>query len=135
METARMATPPTGCLVNGLPGETLSVRDRGLAYGDGLFETIRISRGQASLLDLHLQRLNRGATVLRLVLDLAVIRAELEAVAAQLGYGLLKLVVTRGEAGRGYAIPEQPTPTRILHLSPLPDYPTTNVQQGVRLYP
>ncbi|NLY58496.1 MAG: aminodeoxychorismate lyase [Gammaproteobacteria bacterium] len=129
-----MATTPTRCLVNGRPGDTLSVRDRGLAYGDGLFETIRVSRGCATLLHLHLSRLARGAAVLRLALDLSQIQAELEVAAAELGSGLLKLVVTRGEAGRGYAMPEPACPTRILHSSPLPGYPVANAQQGISLY-
>jgi 4-amino-4-deoxychorismate lyase len=32
-------------LVNGLPGNTISIRDRGLLYGDGVFRTLRAVRG------------------------------------------------------------------------------------------
>src|SRR5690606_20047397 len=106
---------PTRCLVNGRPGSALSLRDRGLAYGDGLFETIRVSRGKATLLDAHMRRLGHGATVLRIALMLDAIRAELESAAAELGSGLLKLIITRGESGRGYAMPEQAEPNRILY--------------------
>ena len=49
--------------VNGAPGEQLSVRDRGLAYGDGLFETIAVQRGQPRLLARHLARLQQGSLV------------------------------------------------------------------------
>lgn len=136
MDTPRTAiSTPIHCLVNGRPGSELSVRDRGLAYGDGLFETIRVSHGKATLLDYHLQRLARGAMVLRMALDLPAVCAELESAAAELVTGLLKLVITRGEAGRGYALPEQATPNRILHISPLPQYPAANAQYGVILYP
>ncbi|MFA5679263.1 MAG: aminodeoxychorismate lyase [Pseudomonas sp.] len=136
MNSTRIAISiPTLCLVNGHPGSELSVRDRGLAYGDGLFETIRVSQGRATLLAQHLQRLARGATVLRMTLDLSIVRSELEAAAAQLVDGLLKLIVTRGESGRGYAIPAHTTPTRIISFSPLPDYPTAHARLGVHLYP
>lgn len=133
---SRMATPTdTNCLVNGMPGSLVSVRDRGLAYGDGLFETIRVSAGVAPLLDLHFQRLAQGATVLRLPLNLQLLRDEVTARAAQIGSGLLKLTITRGESQRGYAMPSQSAPTRILQSSPLPDYPPHNAEQGIVLYP
>lgn len=125
----------TRCLVNGRPDHQLSVRDRGLAYGDGLFETIRVTRGVATLLDRHLQRLTHGAAVLQIPLDEAQLCKELEAAAAEQGDGLLKLIITRGEAGRGYAPPGQVQPTRLLYFSPLPDYPAENSLQGIRLYP
>ena len=133
---SRMATPTdTNCLINGVPGSLVSVRDRGLAYGDGLFETIRVSGGVAPLLDLHLQRLAHGAAVLRLPLDQQLLHDELSARAAQIGSGLLKLTVTRGESQRGYAMPSQPVPSRILQSSALPDYPAHNAEQGIILYP
>lgn len=136
MDSTRVAiSTPTRCLVNGRPGSALSLRDRGLAYGDGLFETIRVSRGKATLLDAHMRRLGHGATVLRIALMLDAIRAELESAAAELGSGLLKLIITRGESGRGYAMPEQAEPNRILYFSPLPDYPASNAQEGISLYP
>ncbi len=48
------------CRVNGQPAEGVPVRDRGLAYGDGLFETIRVQAGQPKLFERHLQRLEHG---------------------------------------------------------------------------
>jgi len=136
MDSSRMATPTdTNCLVNGVPGSLVSVRDRGLAYGDGLFETIRVSRGVATLADRHFQRLAQGAAVLRIPLDLQLVREEVVIRAAAIGSGLLKLTITRGESQRGYAMPPQPAPNRILQSSPLPDYPAANAEQGISLYP
>lgn len=123
------------CLVNGQPGSRISTGDRGLAYGDGLFETIRVAGGRAALLDRHLARLDHGMAVLRIDLSLALLRDELQAAARELGEGLLKLIVTRGEAGRGYAMPATAEPTRILHFAPLPDYPDAHARNGIRLYP
>jgi len=45
---------------------TVSVFDRGLLYGDGLFETMPIYAGRPFLLDDHLARLVRGTEALRI---------------------------------------------------------------------
>lgn len=47
--------------VDGQPADALSLKDRGLAYGDGLFETIAVHDGFPVLLDRHLVRLAKGA--------------------------------------------------------------------------
>ena len=84
--------------------------DRGLAYGDGLFETIRVNGDSAPLLVYHLDRLVRDAGRLGISLS----RPELESAVAgaMQRYGaihggshwVLKLVVTRGSGGRGYRL-------------------------------
>lgn len=121
--------------VNGAPGEQLSVRDRGLAYGDGLFETIAVRGGRIPLLARHLARLAEGCRRLAIPLDLALMDSELQAFAGQLGEGVAKLIVTRGEGQRGYAPPQPCQPLRILQAAPLPQYPAAHAEQGVRLFP
>lgn len=121
--------------VNGAPGEQLSVRDRGLAYGDGLFETIAVRGGRIPLLARHLVRLADGCRRLSIPLDLTLMEAELQAFAAQLGEGVAKLIITRGEGQRGYAPPQPCQPLRILQAAPLPQYPDAHAEQGVRLFP
>lgn len=121
--------------VDGLPAEQLSLLDRGLAYGDGLFETIAVHNGQPRLLARHLARLSESAQRLRLPLDLSVLEAELLAFCTQLGEGVAKLIVTRGEGLRGYAAPAAAQPRRILLGSPAPAYAAGNAGQGVRLFP
>ena len=133
--TGMAATRVAECLVNGVPTSAVSARDRGLAYGDGLFETILVRGGKPTLAEWHFQRLALGAQALRLPVDLAVIRSEVEQQAMLLGDGLFKLIITRGESLRGYAMPQQPQVTRILQSSPLPSYPAQHAEQGVRLYP
>jgi len=56
-------------LVNGKPSHTLDVRDRGLAYGDGVFETIALKQGQVQLWQGHQQRLVTGLMTLGIVVD------------------------------------------------------------------
>ncbi|HBZ93517.1 MAG TPA: aminodeoxychorismate lyase, partial [Pseudomonas sp.] len=121
--------------VNGAPGEQLSVRDRGLAYGDGLFETIAVRGGRIPLLARHMARLADGCRRLSIPLDLPQMESELQAFAGQLGDGVAKLVVTRGEGQRGYAPPQPCQPLRILQAAPLPQYPAVHAEQGVRLFP
>ncbi|WAJ36359.1 aminodeoxychorismate lyase [Pseudomonas sp. GOM7] len=121
--------------VNGAPGEQLSVRDRGLAYGDGLFETIAVRGGRIPLLARHVARLGEGCRRLSIPLDLALMEGELQAFAGQLGTGVAKLILTRGEGQRGYAPPQPCQPLRILQAAPLPQYPAAHAEQGVRLFP
>lgn len=94
--------------------------DRGTAYGDGLFETMRAHRGEVFWWDAHWARLQRGARQLRMTLPDAVqVRRE----AVQLLGGdaaVLKLVVIRGRGGRGYAPPNDAVPTWILSRHSLP---------------
>lgn len=50
--------------VAGLPSN-----DRGFLYGDGLFETMRVSSGQIPLLDFHIERLLRGCSRLAIAVS------------------------------------------------------------------
>ncbi|PYC24624.1 aminodeoxychorismate lyase [Aquipseudomonas alcaligenes] len=120
--------------VDGRPATELPLSDRGLAYGDGLFETIAVRRGRAVLLPRHLARLAEGLRRLAIDLDLVALEAELRAFFAELGEGVAKLLVTRGDGLRGYAPPQPARPRRILLGSPLPSYPAANAEQGVRLF-
>ena len=68
---------PGASLINGVAGDLLSIEDRGLAYGDGLFETIAVHNGRAQLLDLHLQRLQQSCLRLAIHLDRAALSLEI----------------------------------------------------------
>lgn len=101
--------------------EAVPPSDRGLAYGDGLFETMRAWRGTVPWWTRHRARLEHGAAVLGLPLPpssrmLAEIGALLDG-----ADGVVKLLVTRGPGGRGYA-PQAGAPLWILsrHDLPLP---------------
>ncbi|WP_407276499.1 aminotransferase class IV [Halothiobacillus sp. DCM-1] len=99
--------------------------DRGLAYGDGLFETLRWVNGAPWALAAHHARLQTGCAVLGLpapTLD------ELQAAcmawgAAQPGLpaaGVLKILWTAGSGDRGYARPALVTPRLGIQRSPMP---------------
>ena len=87
--------------INGRRRESIDHRDRGLQYGDGLFETMRVRGAQIRLLELHLQRLYAGCRRLRIAApDPAMLRNELQRIASRRGEGVLKLVPTcGGESG------------------------------------
>ena len=121
--------------VDGQPADVLSLKDRGLAYGDGLFETIAVRNGRPLLLERHLQRLETGCQRLALRVDMTVMSAELSAYARSQGDGVMKLIVTRGDSRRGYAADPSATARRILQGSAPVAYPAAHAEQGVFLFP
>jgi 4-amino-4-deoxychorismate lyase len=98
----------------GLAG-TPSALDRGLHFGDGLFETIACRGGRPRFAGLHLQRLTLGCERLGIALPPPTeLRAEIELLAADREASLVKVIVTRGPAtGRGYGARGDERPTRI----------------------
>ncbi|MEP6886044.1 MAG: aminodeoxychorismate lyase [Gammaproteobacteria bacterium] len=89
--------------VNGRKGSSIDARDRGLQYGDGVFETMRVCRGEVRLLQYHLERLYAGCRRLEIKGPARhVLQRELEIAAARCRDGVLKLIVTRGPGARGY---------------------------------
>ncbi|HHX34970.1 MAG TPA: aminodeoxychorismate lyase [Gammaproteobacteria bacterium] len=120
--------------INGQPAESISLADRGLAYGDGLFETIKVRDGRALLLERHLLRLQEGCQRLAIPFELQVVRQELHAYMQQLGDGVCKLILTRGSGQRGYTAPTPCFPQRILQASSLPQWPAAYAQQGIELF-
>lgn len=95
--------------------QSLALSDRGLHYGDGLFETMAVQHGRVRLLPRHMQRLAWGAERLAISPpEPAELEAQLNATASALGEGVLKLILTRGGGGRGYAPPATQSPTLIL---------------------
>jgi len=121
-------------LINGEPARQLDIEDRGLAYGDGLFETIAVRDGQPRFLERHLARLARGCQRLGLpVADSEVIGSEIAALAGDRERASAKLILTRGPGPRGYLPPANSKPTRALGVfdSVRPD--TGLTRSGVRL--
>lgn len=100
----------------------LDPADRGLAYGDGLFETLRVSAGRLPWWNAHLARLANGARRLGLPMpDATWLAGEAAALLANApAEAVLKLVLTRGSGGRGYSAPDAPVPTVLLSAHALP---------------
>lgn len=120
--------------VDGQPQDTVPVTDRGLQYGDGLFETVLIDRGQALGWDQHLARVRRGCRALRLPEPpIAALEADRDDLCTRgPAQAVLKIILTAGGAGRGYVRPQPPTWRRILSLAPAPDWPLAEYRDGIR---
>lgn len=105
---------------------SVSVHDRGINYGDGLFETIRIHHQAPLFLDRHLNRLATGLTLLNLSTPWAA--ATLTQRCHQLittnhtTNGILRLTITRGPGPRGFDLPSDPRPTLIIQTIPSPPH-------------
>jgi 4-amino-4-deoxychorismate lyase len=120
-------------LVNGKHGNLISIRDRGLLYGDGVFRTLRATQGKAQHWLLHYQKLRHDCTVLGIACpDVGLLSAELNDLLARHPNGVVKLIVTRGEGTRGYAPPGCAETTHLWDISPLPGYPADWAIHGIK---
>ncbi len=120
-------------LVNGIAAEPLDPADRGLLYGDGMFETIAVVDGRPRFIDWHFERLADGARRLGFPSpDVARLRSEIPG-ASESPREVVKLILTRGTGGRGYRPPREPRLTRIVATSAWPDWPESCWAAGVKL--
>ena len=118
-------------LINGRNSECLPVLDRGLQYGDGLFETIAFIGDKAPLWERHMARLHHGCETLGITPpETALLLEEARTLVGE-GRGILKIIVTRGEQGRGY-FPGVGEPTRVLYTRPWS--PALDGSKGVRAH-
>jgi 4-amino-4-deoxychorismate lyase len=106
-------------LVDGRSDAGIAPDDRGLAYGDGLFETIAVRDGAPRLIERHLARLAAGCARLAIPApSLGLLREEIGTLLDGAARGTLKLIVTRGTGPRGYAPPAAQRPVRALGFWP-----------------
>ncbi|MEI7842756.1 MAG: aminodeoxychorismate lyase [Gallionellaceae bacterium] len=122
-------------LINGAPCDTISVNDRGLLYGDGVFRTLLLKNGKVLQWHRHYQRLFKDCTTLKLTCPPeSLLHTELENLVAGSQQGVIKVIITRGLSQRGYVPSHNPVTTRILSLTDLPSYPPSNYDLGVNVH-
>ncbi len=120
----------TAIWVDCVPESALPLPDRGLDFGDGLFETLLLHGAHPLHIELHLARLRRGCGTLGFpACELAVLE-QLRLAAAAAGergwpWSALRITLTRGAGPRGYAPPTDPKPRIIACLTNLGDKPST----------
>ncbi len=122
-------------LINGLPSELISATDRGLMYGDGVFRTLRIRNNQAVNWKQHYTKLQQDCAGIKLKCpSIELLERELKQLLNGCVDGVAKITLTRGPATRGYTPAANPQITRILQLSPVPEYPEAYASQGIEVY-
>jgi len=102
----------------------VSVFDRSFLYGDGLFETLRVVRGQPIAWRQHVRRLTAGAKFLRISIPFSA--TALYAFANELikrnklPDSLLRITLSRGVGLRGYSPNGANEPSMVMSLNPAP---------------
>jgi 4-amino-4-deoxychorismate lyase len=121
--------------IDGVEGASVPADDRGLQYGDGLFETVLVRNAVPRFIDLHRRRLRQGLERLRFPpLDERALADDIaRASALAPARAVLKIIVTRGSSGRGYVPPTDARPRRIVSLWPDLSSAASRYEQGVDL--
>ena len=117
--------------INGQAAADVSLLDRGLQYGDGLFETMRLKKGSVVMWVEHLARLQAGCQRLNISIDASLLSKQIDDITQQVIDGVLKLIVTRGEGERGYKSYSANAATIIWLHSESPSYPQQYYTEGV----
>jgi 4-amino-4-deoxychorismate lyase len=101
--------------IDGHAAGVLAPLERGLHYGDGLFETIACLDGRPRFLERHLERLAHGCERLGIGFPgHETLEREILAVAGEATRSVVKVLLTRGAArARGYALVGSERPTRV----------------------
>lgn len=122
-------------LINGHRDGYISPFDRGLAYGDGVFRTLPVYGGAPHCWERHYRKLCEDCKALGIVCppedvlinDLALLIGEGED-------ATVKIIITRGEGERGYAVPPLAQPMRLVIRTPAQAYSEVNAREGVKLH-
>ena len=112
--------------------ESFALDDRGLAYGDGVFETLLVHVGEPVWWSEHWQRLLHGAEVLKILApNETIVRNACQLLLANHTDAecVLKIILSRGSGGRGYAAANNPEPRIIISVHRAP----TRIQEPVIL--
>jgi 4-amino-4-deoxychorismate lyase len=100
---------------------SIAIDDRGFNYGDGLFETLLVAEGEPVWWDAHMARLQRGCDALHIPFPAPLeLLARARALVRGQARAALKIVLTRGAGGRGYAPLRYATPTCVLTVHAAP---------------
>ena len=122
--------------VNGQAQNTVSALDRGLLYGDSIFETLAVVAQQPLMLEDHLKRLKEGSDRLYFNADIEALNQELQNVLIHCplnGKSILRITLTRGEQSRGYRPGDDSNFTSILSIHKWPEYPESLHTKGMKL--
>lgn len=121
-------------LIDGRPVDTLPADDRGLLFGELVFETMAFIDGRAPLWERHMRRLQHGAAALALEMpDQEILLRECRTLVAARGRSIMRLSLTAGSGGRGYWPAPEPASRRILQARDWPADIQRLRQAGLRV--
>lgn len=121
-------------LIAGRHEQTIHALDRGLAYGDGVFRTMRARAGRVSYWQRHYRKLVADCRSIDIVCPAeAVLVSDMQEILQAEPDCVLKIIITRGSGGRGYAPPAGVEPTRMVASFPLPPARADAMEAGVRV--
>ena len=118
-------------LINGKFEEQVSANDRGLLYGQSVFETVAVVNGKPALLSQHIDRLIKGCERLSISLNINKLNNDIKVISplfVEQNALVLRITITQGVGGRGYQNPKTSEPIRILTLH---DYPKQIAKDGI----
>ncbi|WP_286268801.1 aminodeoxychorismate lyase [Thalassotalea hakodatensis] len=122
------------CSLNGIRTEDISITDRGLAYGDGVFTTAKIVDGTILLLMEHIERLKESCARIALSdIDWHALKAELVKQSTAFPLAVLKVMITAGTGGRGYSRIGVSKPNVIVMVHEFPKHYIDWQQAGVSI--
>ena len=109
-------------LINGEPIDLINSQDRGLQYGDGLFETMLVRNGVVCFLSRHLRRLQHGCNILGIdKTNMKQLSTTLQQQAANNEQAVIKVIVTAGNSARGYKRSSDSQSNTIIKVSAMPE--------------
>jgi len=121
-------------LIDGRHEAFIPALDRGFAYGDGVFRTMRARAGVIPHWQLHYSKLAADCRSLDIVCPAqAVLTAETDEILRVEPDCVLKIIITRGSGGRGYGPPTDPRPLRMIASFPVPESRAGAIESGVRV--
>ena len=121
-------------LINGSFDHVISPFDRGFAYGDGVFRTIKMVDGLPNSWPLHYQKLVADCAAINIVCPSAeLLMSDLQQLFLIDEVAVAKIIITRGEGNRGYTPPAITAPMRVVTKSAMPQYPDIRFSEGVSL--
>ena len=121
-------------IVNGRQQQLIEIADRAFQYGDGCFTTMAFRNGRLEFFDAHIERLKWACKTLYIDFTkwLELDRCILDSLKSTSDC-VVKVIVTRGEGGRGYSPEGAVNPRFIITHHCIPSHYTCWQKQGISL--
>lgn len=121
-------------LIDGRAASSIPINDRGLLYGDHLFETIAFHGDSAPLWPHHMARLQRDGARLGIPVPApGLLLGDCRRLLAGVARAVVRITITRGSGGRAYQPPDRPVARRIVQRRAWPQGLARQRRDGLRV--